>query len=49
MTPVFTVNLLRVLFVTFCGVVGSLISSELLEQTVPGLLVGVLLGLIVVL
>ena len=37
------------LFVTFCGVVGSLISSELLEQTVPGLLVGVLLGLIVVL
>src|SRR6266403_5969621 len=49
MTPVFTVNLLRVLFVTFCGVVGSLISSELLEQTLPGLLVGVLLGLIVVL
>src|SRR5207248_1605166 len=45
MTPVFTVNLLRVLFVTFCGVVGSLISSELLEQTVPGLLVGVLLGM----
>jgi uncharacterized protein YacL len=49
MTPVFTVNLLRVLFVTFCGVVGSLISSELLEQTIPGLLVGILLGLIVVL
>src|SRR5437763_10258937 len=49
MTPVFTVNLLRVLFVTFCGVVGSLISAELLEQTIPGLLVGVLLGLIVVL
>src|SRR6478736_1787889 len=49
MTPVFTVNLLRVLFVTFCGVVGSLISSELLEQSVPGLLVGILLGLIVVL
>src|SRR6478609_10646 len=49
MTPIFTVNLLRVLFVTFCGVVGSLISSELLEQTVPGLLVGILLGLIVVL
>src|SRR6059058_4541661 len=49
MTPIFTVNLLRVLFVTFCGVVGSLISSELLEQTVPGLLVGILLGLCVVL
>ena len=42
MTPIFTVNLLRVLFVTFCGVVGSLISSELLEQTLPGLLVGIL-------
>src|SRR5437667_251971 len=49
MTPVFTVNLLLGLFVTFCGEVGSLISSELLEQTLPGLLVGVLLGLIVVL
>src|SRR6267143_3296060 len=49
MTPVFTVNLLRVLFVTFCGVIGSLISSEVLEQTVPGLLVGDLLGLIAVL
>src|SRR5437879_819211 len=49
MTPLFTVNLLRVLFVTFCGVIGSLISSELLDQTLPGLLVGVLLGLVVVL
>src|SRR5437660_6039260 len=49
MTPVFTVNLLRLLFVTFCGVVGSLISSELLDRTLPGLLVGVLLGLVVVL
>src|SRR4026207_2308947 len=49
MTPVFTVNLLRVLFVTFYGVVGSLISYELLEDALPGVLVGVLLGLIVVL
>ena len=49
MTPLFTVNLLRVLFVTFCGVIGSLISSELLDRALPGLLIGLLLGLIVVL
>src|SRR6266513_885098 len=49
MTPLFTVNLLRVLFVTFCGVVGFMISSELLDRTLPGLLVGVLVGVIVVL
>src|SRR2546422_9632102 len=49
MTPLFTVNLLRVLFVTFCGMIGALISSELLDRTLPGLLVGVVLGLFVVL
>jgi uncharacterized protein YacL len=49
MTPLFTVNLLRVLFVTFCGVIGALISSELLDSTLPGLLVGFVLGLLVVL
>lgn len=49
MTPLFTVNLLRALFVTFCGAVGSLISDELLGQTLPGLLAGILAGLIVVL
>ena len=49
MTPLFTVNLLRVLFVTFCGVIGGLISSELLDRTLPGLLVGFVLGLFVVL
>ena len=49
MTPLFTVNLLRVLFVTFCGAIGSLISGELQGGTMPGLLVGLLAGLVVVL
>lgn len=49
MTPLFTVNLLRVLFVTFCGAIGSLISSEAQRQTIPGLLIGVVIGLVVVL
>src|SRR5919109_3666969 len=49
MTPLSTVNLLRVLFVTFCGVTGALVSSELLDNIMPGLLFGLVLGLCVVL
>jgi uncharacterized protein YacL len=49
MTPLFTVNLLRVLFVTFCSAIGSLISGELQGRTMPGLLVGLLAGLVIVL
>src|SRR5678815_888615 len=49
MTPLSTVNLLRVLFVTTCGVIGALVSAELLENLMPGLLFGVVLGLCVVL
>lgn len=49
MTPLFTVNLLRVLFVTFCAAIGALISSEVQGLTVPGLLIGVVVGLVVVL
>ena len=49
MTPLFTVNLLRGLFVTFCGAIGSLISGELQDSTMPGLLIGLLAGLIIVL
>ena len=49
MTPLSTVNLLRSLFVTFCGAIGALVSAELLDNVVPGLLFGVLLGLVVVL
>lgn len=51
MTPLFTVNLLRVLFVTFCAVIGALISSAVQAQgfMLPGLLIGVIAGLAVVL
>jgi len=38
-----------VLFVTFCGAIGSLISGELQGRTMPGLLIGLLAGLIIVL
>jgi uncharacterized protein YacL len=49
MTPQLTVNLLRVLFVTFCTTVGSLISSEALGNVFPGLPVGLVFGLLLVL
>jgi uncharacterized protein YacL len=49
MTPQLTVNLLRGLFVTFCGVVGSLVSAENQGNAIPGLLVGVVFGLLLVL
>lgn len=49
MTPLFTVNLLRVLFVTFCAAIGALISSEVQGLTIPGLLIGIVVGLMVVL
>jgi uncharacterized protein YacL len=49
MTPILTVNLLRVLFVTFCGVIGGIITGETHGSYVPGLMVGVVFGLIVVL
>jgi uncharacterized protein YacL len=49
MTPLFTVNLLRVLFVTFCGAIGANVSLSLMGNLVPGLLVGALLGLVLVL
>jgi uncharacterized protein YacL len=49
MTPLFTVNLLRVLFVTFCAAIGALISSATQGLTIPGLLIGIVVGLVVVL
>ena len=49
MTPQLTVNLLRVLFVTFCGAVGSLVSAEAQDNAVTGLLIGLVFGLILVL
>lgn len=49
MTPLFTVNLLRVLFVTFCAAIGALISSAVQGAAVPGVLIGIVVGLVVVL
>jgi uncharacterized protein YacL len=49
MTPQLTVNLLRVLFVTFCATVGTIISSEAEGALLPGLLIGLAFGLVLVL
>jgi uncharacterized protein YacL len=49
MTPLFTVNLLRVLFVTFCAAIGALISGEVQGLITPGLLIGIVAGLVIVL
>ncbi len=49
MTPLLTVNLLRVLFVVFCSVIGGMVSGEILERALPGVLLGAVGGLVVVL
>ena len=49
MTPLMTVNLLRVLFVTFCAAIGAAVSAEVLRNLWPGLILGIVLGLAVVL
>jgi uncharacterized protein YacL len=49
MTPLLTVNLLRVLFVTFCAAIGALVSVALQNNAWPGLVLGIILGLVVVL
>ena len=49
MTPQLTVNLLRALFVTFCTTVGSIISNEAEGDPLPGLLAGLVFGLVLVL
>src|SRR5881275_1045850 len=49
MTPLLTINLLRVLFVTFCAVIGTNISSALAGNPWPGLVFGLVFGLVVVL
>jgi uncharacterized protein YacL len=48
-TPLLTINLLRVLFITFCAVIGANISSAISDNLWPGLVLGLLLGLVVVL
>jgi uncharacterized protein YacL len=49
MTPLVTVNLLRVLFVTFCAAIGAITTVELQGRAIPGLLAGAVFGLIMVL
>jgi uncharacterized protein YacL len=49
MTPLLTVNLLRVLFVTFCGAIGGIVTVETQGQYTPGIMIGVVFGLLVVL
>jgi len=49
MTPILTMNLLRVLFVTFCGAIGGIVTVETQGNMVPGVLIGVVFALIVVL
>jgi uncharacterized protein YacL len=49
MTPLFTVNLLRTLFITFCAAIGAIASTELQGSIWPGIVFGLLLGLVVVL
>ena len=49
MTPLMTVNLLRVLFVTFCAAIGANVSDSLIEKAWPGLFLGIVFGLVVVL
>jgi uncharacterized protein YacL len=49
MTPLFTVNLLRVLFVTFCTVIGAIVSAEVQGTPIPGLVLGAVFSLVLVL
>lgn len=49
MSTQLTMNLLRVLFVTFCAAVGSGVSSEAVDDPVRGLLIGLVFGLALVL
>src|SRR5712692_8542891 len=49
MTPQLTVNLLRVLFVTFCASVGSIVSAQSQDNALPGLFAGLVFGLLLVL
>ncbi|MEY2558009.1 MAG: hypothetical protein QOE34_1434 [Verrucomicrobiota bacterium] len=49
MTPLLTVNLLRVLFVTFCAAIGGIVTEEIQGRMLPGILVGAVFALILVL
>jgi len=49
MTPLLTVNLLRVLFLTFCAAIGGMITAETQNDAVTGILTGAVFGLALVL
>ncbi len=49
MSTQLTLNLLRVLLVSFCALVGSSVSLESLDNPIPGLLGGIVFGLALVL
>jgi uncharacterized protein YacL len=49
LTPLLTVNLLRVLFITFCAAIGASVSAEVQANLWPGLLIGLIAGLVIVL
>lgn len=49
MTPQLTVNLLRVLFVTFCGTMGAAVGVEIYGQPLAGAGTGLVSGLVIVL
>jgi uncharacterized protein YacL len=49
MTPLLTVNLLRALFLTFCGAIGGIVTAELQGNPIPGILIGAVFALIIIL
>ena len=49
MTPLLTVNLLRLLFVTFCLAIGGIVSAEMFGTALPGILTGAVFALVIVL
>ncbi len=49
MTPLVTVNLLRVLFVTFCATIGGIVGVEVKGNALPGVIIGIVFGLCIVL
>src|ERR1700730_12029273 len=49
MTPLATINLLRILFVTFCAAIGATVSAAIENNAWPGLVLGIVVGLVIVL
>jgi uncharacterized protein YacL len=49
MTPLMTVNLLRILFLTFCVTIGGIVTVETQKSAIPGILMGAVFALLVVL